>query len=59
MPQVDGGLCIILTPQSCEAYPVKCDQEVFDFFLYTFEAWRWLEDVSKRVVGDALIEPHE
>jgi hypothetical protein len=55
MPPVDGGLCIILTPGSCEAYPIKCDQEVFDFFLYTFEAWRWLEDVSKRVVGDPLV----
>jgi hypothetical protein len=55
MPKVQGGLCIILTPASCEAYPMRCDQEVFDFFCYTFEAWRWLEDVSKRVVGDALI----
>ena len=56
MPQVDGGLCIILTPASCEAYPMRCDQEIFDFFLYTFEAWRWNEDVSKRVVGDPLVE---
>jgi ATP-dependent exoDNAse (exonuclease V) beta subunit len=55
MPPVNGGLCIILTPQSCEAYPIRCDQEVFEFFLYTFEAWRWLEDVSKRVVGDVLL----
>jgi hypothetical protein len=55
MPKVDGGLCIILTPSSCEAYPVKCDQDVFDFFLHCFESWRWLEDVSNRVVGDALV----
>jgi hypothetical protein len=59
MPGVDGGLCIILTPQSCEAYPIRCDQEVFDFFLYCYESWRWLEDVSKRVIGDALIAPCE
>lgn len=57
MEPVDGGLCIIITPQSCEAYPVRCDQEVFDFFLYTFEAWRWLEDVSKRVIGEPLVFP--
>ena len=56
MPKVDGGLCIIITPQSCEAYPVKCDQSVFDSFLYTFEAFRWLEDISKRVIGEALVE---
>lgn len=59
MEQVDGGLCIILTPQSCEAYPMNVSQEVFEFFLYTFEAWRWLEDVSKRVVGDVLVPPSE
>lgn len=59
MPEVDGGLCIILTPQSCEAFPMRCDQEVFDAFLYTFEAWRWLEDVSKRVVGDVLVPSTE
>jgi hypothetical protein len=57
MPQVAGGLCLVITTQSCEAFPVKCDQEVFDFFLYCFESWRWLEDVSKRVIGDALVAP--
>jgi hypothetical protein len=57
MPEVDGGLCIILTPQSCESYTMRCDQLVFDFFLYCFESWRWLEEVSKRVVGEALVFP--
>jgi hypothetical protein len=55
VPQVDGGACLILTPESAEMYPMRCDQEIFDFFLYCFEAWRWQEDVSKRVVGDALV----
>ena len=57
MEPVDGGLCIIITPQSCESYPMRCDDVVFEFFLHTFEAWRWLEDVSKRVVGEALVFP--
>jgi PD-(D/E)XK nuclease superfamily len=56
VPQVDGGLCIIITPESCEAFPMRVDEEVFNSFLYTFEAWRWSEEISKRVVGDALVE---
>ena len=57
MPKVHGALCLIITPQSCEAWPMKADDEVFNFFLYCFESWRWLEDVSKRAVGEhPLIE---
>ena len=59
VPEVDGGACLVITPQSCELYPIRCDQPVFEFFLYTYEAWRWLEDVSKRVIGDALLAPGE
>jgi hypothetical protein len=57
MEPVDGAACLIITPQSCECFPMRADQEVFEFFLHTYEAWRWLEDVSKRVVGDALVAP--
>jgi hypothetical protein len=59
IPAVDGGLCIIITPESCEAYPMNCGDEVFDYFLNTIEIFRWEEDMSKRVVGDALLAPGE
>lgn len=54
VPQVDAGLCILITPQSCEAHPMKCDQPVFKHFLHTMENFRWMEQTSKMVVGDAL-----
>ena len=57
MPQVDGAMCLIITPMSCVAYPMKTSQEIFDSFLYCFEAWRWNEEISKRVVGEALVAP--
>lgn len=53
-PEVDGGLCIVITPTHCTAYPVACDQEVYTQFLYIAEAARWSFDLSKRVIGEPL-----
>ena len=38
VPEVDGGIVIHLTPEHCQAYPVRCDEEVFTAFLYVLEA---------------------
>ncbi len=54
VPEVDGGLCIQITPESCEAYPVRCDQEVHRAFLFTLEAFRWVEQTSKTAMGHPL-----
>lgn len=54
VPEVDTGLVIKLSPESCEAYPVRCDQEVFEAFLYVQEAFRWVTEVSKTVMGQPL-----
>lgn len=54
VPQVDGGLCIQITPESCEAYPIRCDEEVHNAFLYTLECFRWVQETSKTAMGPAL-----
>lgn len=54
VPPVDGGLCIQITPESCEAYPVRCDEEVHRAFLYTLECFRWVQETSKTAMGAAL-----
>jgi hypothetical protein len=54
VPEVDGGLCIHLTPEACEAYPVRCDEPVHTAFLYVLEAARWSFDLSRHVIGDPL-----
>ncbi|SRX93591.1 hypothetical protein [Propionibacterium acidipropionici ATCC 4875] [Mycobacterium shimoidei] len=57
VPEVDTGLVILITPESCEAYPIRCDEEVHDAFLYCLEAFRWVQETSKTVMGDPLTSP--
>ena len=54
VPEVDAGLCIHITPEACEAYPVACDEGVHTSFLYVQEAARWNLQESKDAVGEPL-----
>lgn len=55
VPEVDGGLCIYITPESCEAHPVRCDLGVHQAFLFIQECARWSFETSKTVIGQPLI----
>lgn len=57
VPEVDGGVCIQITPESCEAYPIRCDTEVHQAFLFTLEAFRWVSQISQKAMGHALESP--
>lgn len=59
VPKVDGGLGIKITPEHCTAYPVRCDEAVFDAFLYILEVARWSFDLSKLVIGEPLAPSSE
>lgn len=54
VPEVDTGLVIQITPESCEAYPIQCGEDSHTAFLYCLEAFRWVQETSKTVMGDAL-----
>jgi ATP-dependent exoDNAse (exonuclease V) beta subunit len=54
VPDVDTGLVIQITPQSCAAYPIRCDDEVHDAFGFTIECFRWLNDISKNILSEPL-----
>lgn len=54
VPEVDGGLVIHLTTESCEAFPVRCDEQAHESFLYVQEAFRWLKDLAPVSVGEPL-----
>lgn len=54
VPEVDTGLVIQITPESCEAYPLRCDQDVHMAFLYCLEMFRWANETSKTVMGQPL-----
>jgi hypothetical protein len=52
VPTVTGGLCIHVTPEHCHAYIVRCDETVFESFLY-------VNEVSKSIIGDRLVHQEE
>ena len=54
VPEVDGGLCILITPEACEAYPVQCGPDIHQEFLYVQEAFRWVTEISGGVIGAPL-----
>lgn len=56
VPQVDGGAVIHLTPDHCELFPVRCDEAVFRAFLHIQEASRWVNGLSKTVIGTPIVE---
>lgn len=54
VPEVDTGLVIQITSEACEAYPIRCDEEVHNAFLYALETFRWVQETAKTVMGEAL-----
>jgi hypothetical protein len=65
IPAVETGLCIHVTPEACEAYPVRCDslvdgdgyplpESVFHQFLDVQQAFRWLQETSRTVIKAPL-----
>lgn len=54
MPEVEGGLVLHITPEHCDAYPVKCGEDVFEAFCYLIENFRWQQELSKTVIGAPL-----
>lgn len=57
VPEVDAGVVIHITPEACEAYPVRCDTQVHRSFLFVLEAARWVLEGSRTAVGDPLEYP--
>jgi len=57
VPNADHGLVIYLTPEWYTVHPVRCDEEIFEHFLHTIEAARFVLDIGKDVIGNPLIPP--
>ncbi len=55
VPEVDTGLVIHITPQACEAFPIVCDESVFEAYLAVQDAARWLFQTSRDVMSDPLV----
>ena len=59
VPEVDTGMCLHITPEHCDAYPVQCGPDIHERFLFIQEAARWQFEVSKTVIGDPLVPAKE
>lgn len=57
VPKVEGGLGIMITPEHCTAYPVRCDEAVFERFLYVLEAAAFPLEMAQTIVGSPLEGP--
>ena len=55
VPEVDTGLVIHITPEACEAFPIVCDEPVFEVYLAVQDSARWLFQTSRHVMGEPLI----
>ena len=55
VPEVDGAAALHLRPNSATFIDVLADDEVFRAFLYVREGFRWMEELSKTVIGAELI----
>ena len=51
MPNVDGALCLHLTPEGYKLIEVRADDEIYTAFLYAREVFRFCTDTSKTVLG--------
>jgi hypothetical protein len=56
VPEVDTGLAIMITPDHCEAYPIRCDKDVHEYFLFTVEVARWILQESKDAMAPPLVK---
>jgi len=55
VPEVDGSACLHITPEHCQLYPVRADEEIFDYFLTTLDAARFVLQDAQTVIGEPVI----
>ena len=55
VPTVDTGLVIHITPEITEAFPIVCDEAVFEAYLAVQDSARWVLQDSRRVMSAPLV----
>jgi|TARA_Y100000034_G_scaffold105517_1_gene132919 hypothetical protein len=57
IPEVDGGLCIYVTPERCEAFAVRCGEQEMQFFGHALQIARWEFQASKTAISKVPLVP--
>lgn len=55
VPEVDTGLVIHITPEACEAFPIRTDGDVFEAYLAAQDLARWAFQDSRRAMSEPLV----
>jgi hypothetical protein len=59
VPEVEGGVVILVTPDRYAVHPARCGDREFEAFLYCLEVARWMFNEASSVIGDEMVPPHE
>jgi hypothetical protein len=54
MPEVDGAVCLVVSPDDYLVVPVRTDEQVFRYFRHVVECARWSVSESRGVFGAPL-----
>lgn len=57
MIEVDGAVCLVISPVDYELHPMRTDDQVWHTWLHCLELARWEMDIARTVVGAALVPP--
>lgn len=54
LPKADGGFVLHVRPEGWGLYPVRCDEEVFEYFLHLRRVFDWDREVKGSVIGNPV-----
>jgi hypothetical protein len=54
MPKWDGAAVVHVRADGYSLVPVTVDQDVYNYFLYVKAMWKWANERSKTIVGEAV-----
>jgi hypothetical protein len=57
VPEVAGGVAILLTPTRYAVHPVRCDRVVHDYFLHLLDVAQYVMEIAPAVVGAPMVAP--
>jgi hypothetical protein len=57
MPETDGAICIVISPEDCFAQVVRTDENVWRAFTYVQQVAGWQEELSHDVLKSILLPP--
>ncbi len=54
MPETDGAVCVVISPDDYMVIPVRTDESVYGFFRHVIEVARWQVSASKEAFGPPI-----